>query len=159
MGHAAKIYGLLKHRFSSPPSQKLIKNPDFLSGTYRAWATIRNVVNILSFPHPTFPLPLPVAERKEARGEVRAASRSAVQTLKPLPLILSEYSDTHLVITLDTLTIRWWFAQSRSLLKSVCQSDQHRFRPRRTDEVDRNRQTECHTCRHGYHRITSTGSE
>jgi len=36
MGHAAKIYGLLKHRFSSPPSQNLIKNPDFSLGTYRA---------------------------------------------------------------------------------------------------------------------------
>ena len=159
MGHAAKIYGLLKHRFSSPPSQKLIKNPDFLSGTYRAWATIRNVVNILSFPHPTFPLPLPVAERKEARGEVRAASRSAVQTLKPLPLILSEYSDTHLVITLDTLTIRWWLSQSRGLFKSVCQSDQHWFRPRCADEVDRDWQTERHTRRHGHHRIPGTGSE
>jgi hypothetical protein len=76
MGHAAKIYGLLKHRFSSPPSQNLIKNLDFSLGTYRAWTTIRNVVNILSFPHPTFPLPLPVAERKEARGKVRAASRA-----------------------------------------------------------------------------------
>ncbi len=76
MRHAAKIYGLLKHRFSSPPSQNLIKNPDFSSGTYHAWATIWNVANILSLPHPTFPLPLSIEERKGSRGKVRVTSRA-----------------------------------------------------------------------------------
>jgi hypothetical protein len=58
---------MMEMSWSSP-----INSLAFSSGTYRACATIAGeVANMLSLPPPTFPLSLPVGERKGARGKVR----------------------------------------------------------------------------------------